>query len=156
MYWEGKLYHGFQQPDWLLRHFRSPNLNFRHTPLHTHVKVFIFKKFHWAKLNLNIFSENRHEAFFTSKNKRRNTQGWALQSFPFRTFLLSRSFKERSVLSRSFFEFLATHETQKNGTFFPILLKRTGKNVKNVPFFCKEHERTQRLSCSFIKNGKER
>ena len=38
--------------------------------------------------------------------------------------VLSRSFKERSVLSRSFFEFLATYETQKN--------------VKNVPFFCKE------------------
>ena len=55
---------------------------------------------------------------------------------------LSRSFKERSVLSRSFFEFLATYETQKN--------------VKNVPFFCKERERTQRSSRSFIKNGKER
>ena len=30
-------------------------------------------------------------------------------------FDLSRSFKERSVLSRSFFELLATYETQKNG-----------------------------------------
>ena len=70
--------------------------------------------------------------------------------------VLSRSFKECSVLSRSFFEFLATYETQQNGTFFPLLFKRTGKNVKNVPFFCKEQERTQRLSCSFIKNGKER
>ena len=56
---------------------------------------------------------------------------------------LSRSFKERSVLSRSFFEFLATYETQKNRTFFPVLFKRTGKKVKNVPFFCKEQERTQ-------------
>ena len=69
---------------------------------------------------------------------------------------LSRSFKERSILSRSFFEFLATYETQKNGMFFPILFKRTGKNVKNVPFFCKERERMQRSSRSFIKNGTER
>ena len=29
--------------------------------------------------------------------------------------VLSHSFKERSVLSRSFFAFLATYETQKNG-----------------------------------------
>ena len=53
---------------------------------------------------------------------------------------LSRSFKECSVLSHSFFEFLATYETQKNRTFFPVLFKRMGKNVKNVPFFCKERE----------------
>ena len=56
--------------------------------------------------------------------------------------VLSRSFKERSVLSRSFFEFLATYETQKN--------------VKDVPFICKERERTPRSSRSFIKNRKER
>ena len=68
---------------------------------------------------------------------------------------LSHSFKERSVHSRSIFEFLATYEAQKNGMFFPVLFNRMGKNVKNVPFFCKERERMQRLSCSFIKNGKE-
>ena len=50
--------------------------------------------------------------------------------------------RERYVLLRSFLEFLATYETQKNVTFFPVLLKRTGKNAKNVTFFCKERERT--------------
>ena len=44
---------------------------------------------------------------------------------------LSRSFKECSVLSHSFSEFLATYETQKNRTFFPVLFKRTEKNLKN-------------------------
>ena len=38
--------------------------------------------------------------------------------------------KERSVLFRSFLEFLATYETQKNA-----------KNAKNAPFFCKEWKR---------------
>ena len=33
-------------------------------------------------------------------------------------------------LFRSFFEFLATYKTQKNGTFFPVLFKRTKKNRK--------------------------
>ena len=69
---------------------------------------------------------------------------------------LSSSFKERSILFRSFFEFLATYGTQKNGTFFPVLFKRTEKNVKDVPFFCTEWERTPRSSRSFIKNRKER
>ena len=69
--------------------------------------------------------------------------------------VLSHSFKECSVLSRSFFEFLATFETQKNGTFFPILFKRTEKNIKNVPFFCKERKRTQRMQRSSAKNVKE-
>ena len=41
-----------------------------------------------------------------------------------------------------FFEFLATYETQKNGTFFPVLFKRT---EKNVPFFCKERKRMQNV-----------
>ena len=35
--------------------------------------------------------------------------------------VLSSSFKERSVLFRSFFEFLVTDETQKNVPFFPVL-----------------------------------
>ena len=70
--------------------------------------------------------------------------------------VLSRSFKKRSVLSHYFFEFLATYESQKNGTFFPVLFKRTEKNLKNVPFFYKERERTQRSFCTFLKNGKER
>ena len=51
-------------------------------------------------------------------------QGWAPRSLPFRTF---RSFKEHNILFRSFFDFLATYETQKNFLF-----------------------------CSFLKNGKER
>ena len=63
-------------------------------------------------------------------------QGWAPHSFPFRTF---HSYKERNVLFRSFFEFLATYETQKN-----------------VLFFSKEQKRTQRTQCSFAKNVKER
>ena len=39
--------------------------------------------------------------------------------------VLSRSFKECSVLSRTFFEFLAAYETQKSGTFFSKEWKRT-------------------------------
>ena len=39
--------------------------------------------------------------------------------------VLLRSFKERNVLLRSFFEFLATYETQKNDAFFCILFLRT-------------------------------
>ena len=35
--------------------------------------------------------------------------------------VLFRSFKECNVLFRSFFEFLATYETQKNVTFFSVL-----------------------------------
>ena len=49
--------------------------------------------------------------------------------------------RERYVLFRSFLEFLATYETQKNVTFFSVLFKRTEKNGR---------------TCSFIKNGKER
>ena len=57
--------------------------------------------------------------------------------------VLSRSFKERNVLFRSFFEFLATYETQKNDAFFSILFLRTEKNAKNATFFCKERKRTR-------------
>ena len=39
--------------------------------------------------------------------------------------VLLRSFKERNVLLHSFFESLATYETQKNGAFFCILFLRT-------------------------------
>ena len=39
--------------------------------------------------------------------------------------VLLRSFKERKVLLRSFFEFLATFETQKNDVFFCVLFLRT-------------------------------
>ena len=53
-------------------------------------------------------------------------QGWAPHSFPFSTF-------------RSFFEFLASYETQKN-----------------VFFFSKEQKITQRTQHSFAKNVKER
>ena len=76
--------------------------------------------------------------------------------FPSERSVLSRFFKEHSVLSRSFLEVLVTYESQKNGMCFPVLFKRTGKNVKNVSFFCKERERTQRMFRSFIKNRKER
>ena len=51
--------------------------------------------------------------------------------------------RESYVLFRSFFEFLATYETQKNVTFFSVLLKRTEKNGKNVTSFCKEQKRTR-------------
>ena len=66
--------------------------------------------------------------------------------------ILFRSFKERNVLFRTFFEFLATYETQKERSVFfrsflkngkerkerSVLFKRTDKNLKNVPFFSKE------------------
>ena len=58
--------------------------------------------------------------------------------------VLLRSKREHYVLFRSFFEFLATYETQKNVTFFSVLFKRTEKNAKNVTFFLKERKRTQR------------
>ena len=45
-------------------------------------------------------------------------QGWAPSSFLFRTF---RSFKEHNILFRSFFELLATYETQKNVQLFSVL-----------------------------------
>ena len=47
-------------------------------------------------------------------------QGWAPRSFTVRSehIVLLRSFKARNVLLHSFFEFLATYETQKNYGFF--------------------------------------
>ena len=60
-------------------------------------------------------------------SRKQGVQGWAPHSFPFRTF---RSFKECSVLSGAFFEFLATYETQKNGTFFSVLSRSFQKNGK--------------------------
>ena len=39
--------------------------------------------------------------------------------------VLLGSFKERNVLLRSFFKFLATYETLKNNAFFCILFLRT-------------------------------
>ena len=62
-------------------------------------------------------------------------QGWAQRSFPFWTF---RSFKEDNILFRSFSEFLAPYETQKDD-----------------PFFSKERKRAQWTQRSFLKNGKE-
>ena len=91
----------------------------------------------------------------------------AQRSFPFRMFWLSRSFKEHSVLSRSFFEFwrlMRPKRTERSFLFFlkerertshsfaknrkerkerPVLLQRTGKNAKIVPIFYKERERTR-------------
>ena len=67
-------------------------------------------------------------------------QGWALHSFPFFSLQYVTFFsvlkKERSVLFRSFLEFLATYETQKN--------------AKNAPFFLKERKKTQRTFHSFF------
>ena len=70
-------------------------------------------------------------------------QGWAPRSFPFRTF------RSKKRMLRSFLEFLATYETQKNVTFFSVLFKRTEKYGKNVTFFLKERKRTQRTFRSF-------
>ena len=50
--------------------------------------------------------------------------------------VLLHSFKERNILLGSFFEFLATYETQKNNAFFS-----------------KECKRTQRMQRSFSKNA---
>ena len=45
-------------------------------------------------------------------------QGWAPSLLRSERIILLRSFKVRNVLLRSFFEFLATYETQKNDAFF--------------------------------------
>ena len=65
--------------------------------------------------------------------------------------VLLRSFKECNVLFRSFFEFLAPYETQKNDAFFCVLFLRTLKNIKNAMFFCKERKRMQRTQRSYAK-----
>ena len=39
--------------------------------------------------------------------------------------ILLRSFKARNIILHSFFEFLATYETQKNDAFFCVLFLRT-------------------------------
>ena len=39
--------------------------------------------------------------------------------------ILLHSFKARNILLRSFFEFLATYETQKNDALFCVLFLRT-------------------------------
>ena len=48
-------------------------------------------------------------------------QGWSPRSFLFGTFRSFLFLKECSVLFRSFFELLATYETQKNVPFFSDL-----------------------------------
>ena len=53
--------------------------------------------------------------------------------------VLLRSFKACNVLMRSFFDLLASYETQKNDAFFSVLFLRT-----------------QRTPHSFVKNVKER
>ena len=69
--------------------------------------------------------------------------------------VFSRSFKEPSVLSRSFFEFLATYENGngKERKEHPVLLQRMGKNAKIVPFFYKERERTREHFVLLQKNA---
>ena len=55
---------------------------------------------------------------------------WAIRRVGHRVLLrcerivLLRSFKARNILLRSFFEFLATYETQKNDAFFCVLFLR--------------------------------
>ena len=72
--------------------------------------------------------------------------------------VLLRSFKERNVLLRSFFEFLATYETQKNDALFCVLFLRMEKNAENATFFCKERKRTHKTKArtfrSFAKECK--
>ena len=51
---------------------------------------------------------------------------------------------------------MKTKRTGKERKERSVLLKRTEKNAKIVPFFYKERKRTQRSERSFIKNGKER
>ena len=68
------------------------------------------------------------------------TAFFSVQNVPFFPVLK----RECYVLFRSFLEFLATYETQKNFTFFSVLFKRKEKNAKNVTFFLKERKRTQR------------
>ena len=79
---------------------------------------------------------------------------------------LSHSFKERSVLSRSFFWVFGKlwdpkernvlsrsfQKNRKERKERPILLQRTGKNAKIVPFFYKERERTRERSVLLEKN----
>ena len=52
-------------------------------------------------------------------------QGWAPRLFRSECIVLLHSFKESNVLLHSFFEFLATYETQKNEAFFCLLFLRT-------------------------------
>ena len=52
--------------------------------------------------------------------------------------------KKRSVLFRSFLEFLATYET----------LQRTERNAKNATFFCTERKRTRERFILLKKNAR--
>ena len=55
-----------------------------------------------------------------------NYQGWALCSFLLsERIVLLLSFKARNVVLRSFLEFLANYETQKNDAFFCVLFLST-------------------------------
>ena len=87
--------------------------------------------------------------FYVQKVPKKNIKEWLLHSFKWKnaTFFY--------ILLRSFFEFLATYETQKeccilfrsfqkNGKECKecyILFKRMEKNVKNVALFSKERKR---------------
>ena len=81
------------------------------------------------------------------------TAFFCVQNVPFFPVLK----RERYILFRSFLEFLATYETQKNVTFFSVLFKRTeknGKNGKNVTFFYKEREERNVLLQRTEKNAR--
>ena len=56
--------------------------------------------------------------------------------------VLLRSLKAQNILLRSFCEFLATYETQKNDAFFCKERKRTQRTQRS---FAKERKRTQSL-----------
>ena len=61
-----------------------------------------------------------------------------------------RTEKERKRTQRSFRSFKKNRKEHKDRS---VLLKRTKRGAKNVPFFLKEQKRTQRTKPSFEKNG---
>ena len=93
-----------------------------------------------TSLNLRVALFWASQILEKTVNPGLGTAFFCVQNVPFFCVLK----RERYVLFRSFFEFFATYETQKNVTFFSVLFKRTEKNAKNVTFFLKERKRTQR------------
>ena len=76
--------------------------------------------------------------FKSSVTPLRKNAGLGTRSFPLRYITYFYVLKEeRYVLFRSFLEFLATYGTQKNVTFFPVLLQRTEKNARTFRSFAK-------------------
>ena len=71
--------------------------------------------------------QNTADEINSKKEKENNNQGWApilFRYFPLRYVMFFYVLKEeRYVLFHSFLEFLATYGTQKNVTFFSVLLQ---------------------------------